>query len=256
MSKRVLVLIVVLLPVSGFTQETADIGIWGGASTYWGDMNEVDYIRSVSPLYGAFFRYNFNARYSVRMMYLTGNIRAAGRMENQTWEFGPKWIHTVALMAEINYLDYILGAKKTPISPYIMGGIGLTGYRYHFTKELADRLRNMNPLSMEVSMNSEWNDQKQVFDIFESERFIRKPSLLFGMGVKTHIGPRFGIAVECILQKLTDDRLDDLNDPLAYKKENKTKTYTDFIHNNDYTAYAGITLTYKIYMGRVICPAY
>jgi hypothetical protein len=221
----------------------------------------------VNPLYGAFFRYNFNSRYSLRMMYVTGNMHAVGKMENQPWEFGPKRIHTMSLMAEINYLEYILGAKKTPVSPYIMGGLGLSGYMYHFNKDLAGRLLALNPLSMEVSVRSDWvlNEitQKKELGIYESERFVRKPSLLFGMGVKTHLGPRFGIAAECILQKLFDDRLDDLNDPLAYDRNFGPEatgtdgiTFTDFLHNNDYTAYVGLTLTYKIYLGKVICPVY
>jgi len=87
MKKSFLVLIAVLLTVSGFAQKTADIGIWGGASTYWGDMAEIDYSKSVNPLYGAFFRYNFNARTGIRMMYLTGNMSATGMMENQLWDF-------------------------------------------------------------------------------------------------------------------------------------------------------------------------
>jgi hypothetical protein len=38
MKKIVLVAVALYVTVSGFAQKTADIGIWGGTSTYIGDM--------------------------------------------------------------------------------------------------------------------------------------------------------------------------------------------------------------------------
>ncbi len=40
MRKLILVFTAVVLTASGFAQKTADLGIWGGSSTYWGDIKE------------------------------------------------------------------------------------------------------------------------------------------------------------------------------------------------------------------------
>jgi hypothetical protein len=243
MKKSALVFIAVLLTVSGFAQKTADIGIWGGASTYWGDMTKVYYNQSVNPMYGAFFRYNFNARYGIRMMYMTGNMSAVGKMENADWDFGidqVKRVHDFSLMVEINYLKYILGLKKTPFSPYIMAGFGVMYY----------------PYILDPAAISQFNPIHNKGQILVNQS-VMAPTLPLGMGIKTHIGKRFGIGVELLMRKIFNDKLDNLDDPLAhFNSEGKEITYTDYVHNNDYTAYLGINLTYKIFLGKEICPAY
>jgi hypothetical protein len=239
MKKRLLVLIAVLLTVSGYAQKTADIGIWGGASTYWGDMKNVNYSQSLNPIYGAFFRYNINPRLGLRLNYLTGQIGATGFMENEAWSF-QKQIHDVSFMVEINYLKYILGYKKTPVSPYIFAGAGIKYFEY-----------NLNPSAI-YQFNPAHNK-----GILRYDSPTTSFSLPFGMGVKSHIGKRFGVGVELILSKLFNDKIDNLNDPLAIvTNSGKTISYTDFLHNNDYTAYLGINLTYKIDLGKQACPAY
>jgi len=53
------------------------------------------------------------------------------------------------------------------------------------------------------------------------------------------------------------DKLDNLDDPLAYiNDEGKETVYSDFWHNNDWSGYLGVHLTYKIYLGKEACPAY
>jgi len=228
----------VLYTFSGMAQNTADVGVWGGASAYWGDMTKVNYNQSVNPLFGAYFRYNFNSRYSIRAMYLTGKVGAVGEMENIPWDFN-KPVHDFSVQMEINYLKYILGIKKTPFSPYILGGVGVMYYNY-----------SLDPAAI-YSFNPSHNK-----GIVQTENSVMALTLPFGMGIKTHIGSRFGVGVEVLFRKVFDDRLDNLDDPMAYIKNGKEVTYTDFIHNNDYTAYLGIHLTYMIYMGEKPCPAY
>jgi hypothetical protein len=241
MKKNVLVFIAVLLTVSGYAQKTADIGIWGGATSYWGDLTKINYSQSVNPMFGAFFRYNFNARTGLRVQYLTGKIGAVGYIGNEQWtNFGPKQIHDISVMVEINYLKYILGYKKTPFSPYILAGFGLKYFPYNLNPALIYRF---NPANNKGGI--------------PIDKSVISPSIPFGMGIKTHIGDRFGIGIEFLISKLFSDKLDNLDDPMAHINPlGKEITYTDFLHNNDYTAYIGINLTYKVYLGKQVCPAY
>ncbi|HKJ78894.1 MAG TPA: hypothetical protein VKA10_05140, partial [Prolixibacteraceae bacterium] len=71
MKQIVLVFAAVLLTVSGLAQKTADIGVWGGTSSYWGDVREVPPIQAFNFNLGGYFRYNFNKRVGMRIQFLT-----------------------------------------------------------------------------------------------------------------------------------------------------------------------------------------
>ncbi|MDD4109008.1 MAG: DUF6089 family protein, partial [Prolixibacteraceae bacterium] len=129
MKKIVLAFTAIILTVSVFAQPSADIGIWGGSSTYWGDVKEVPPMQTFNLNLGAYFRYNFNSRISLRAMFLTGNFAADGFVEDINWTFS-KMAQDLTVMAEINYLKYILGNKKTLFTPYILGGFGMMFFPY------------------------------------------------------------------------------------------------------------------------------
>jgi hypothetical protein len=238
MKQIVLVFAAVITTVSGFAQKTADIGIWGGTSSYWGDVR-VPAIQSFNPVFGGIFRNNFNQRTALRLMFLTGKIAANGTVENVPWTF-EKNVQDISAQIEINYLKYVLGDKKTAFTPYIMGGIGMMSFPYHLDPAL---LSTINP-----------NQTKGNAVIEESLVTIAIP---MGFGFKLNLGTRVGLGIEYQIRKILSDKLDDLDDPLSFRnEEDQLITYTDLIHNNDWPGFLGIHLTYKIYLGRKACPAY
>lgn len=233
-----LVFATVMITVSGFAQKTADIGIWGGTSTYWGDVR-VPAIQSFNPNFGGLFRYNFNKRVGLRIMFLTGNLSADGTIEDVPWSF-KKNAQDITAQVEINYLDYVLGYKKTPFSPYIMGGLGIMSFPY-----------NMDPALISLVNPSHVNGTAVV------DESVVALTIPLAFGFKFSIGSRLGLGIEYQLRKLFSDKLDDLDDPLAFRNdEDQLITYTDLIHNNDWPGYLGIHVTYKIYLGQKACPAY
>jgi hypothetical protein len=120
-----------------------------------------------------------------------------------------------------------------------MGGVGVMYYPYNLDPAA---IRRFNP-----------NHNKGIAEVEESVIGLTVP---FGMGIKTHLGKRFGIGLEVLFRKLFNDKLDNLDDPLAHTNPTGDISYTDFMHNNDYTAYLGINITYKIFLGKEVCPAY
>lgn len=239
MKRIVLVAAAVLITVSGFAQKTADIGIWGGTSTYIGDIKEITPFQSFNPNFGAFFRYNFNPRVGLRAMFLTGNFKADGLVQNQSWSFD-KGVQDLSVQVEINFLKYRVGEKKTPFSPYILGGLGVMYFPYDLDPAL---IYAINP------------DQNKGLAV--TKESVVALSLPFGFGVKTHIGERFGVGVEYLMRKHFVDKLDNLDDPFAFINDTgEEHVYNDFVHNNDWSGYLGVHLTYRIYLGKEACPAY
>jgi len=243
MKNILLVFAIVLLTVSGFAQKTADIGIWGGTSTYLGDLDEVAPFQTFKPNFGAYFRYNFNARIGMRAMFITGNSSAEGLIEQNSWSYS-KSVQDFSIMAEINFLRFIPGLKNTRFSPYILGGVGVAYFPYEIsTGEIAV----FNP-----NHNKKLNGAETILN--ES---VITPTMPFGFGVKYNLGERIGVGVEYQMRKLFNDKLDNLDDPLAYiNNEGEEVIYNSLIHNNDWTGYLGVHLTYMIYIGKDACPAY
>ncbi len=220
MRKIILWLSGLLLYVSGMSQQTADIGVWGGGAGTLGDLKGNTLTRFSFPTAGGYFRYNFNPRVSGRFMGLyAGNVQGEGTIKGQPRSFGPKNIVDLSLQVEINYYRYTLGNKKASFTSYLTAGAGTMVYPY----PTAD-----NP------------------------EVVIAPTVPFGMGFKFNAGKRVGLGVEYQMRKIFDDRLDDLDDPL----ETGGNGYTDWLHNNDWAGYLGVHLTYKVYLGHRPCPAY
>ena len=215
--KRLLVIFLIgFLSVKAIGQPSVDIGLFGGTGTYLGDITQVVFQESVNPAYGGFVRFNFNPRYGLRFNVLNGTIGATGIVESEPWTFG-KNVLDISLLFEFNYLKYIVGDKATPWSTFLFWGAGVQNYR---------------------------------FDIKGIEGSEVVPTIPFGLGFKYNLSKRWGIGLEGSMRKTFSDKLDNLDDPYSYVNgEGKKITYTDRWHNNDWTAYVGFHLVYKMIYG-------
>ena len=237
----------VWIAVSGSAQITADIGVWGGTSMCFGDLRETNRMQPFNLNIGGYFRYNFNARVGLRAQFLTGTFSDQGIIEGEEWEF-EKTVQDFSLQVEVNFLKYILGVEKTPFTPYVMAGIGMAFYPYDLDTTGLRIINNFNPRNNKGSQ-----------EISES---VVTATIPFGIGIKYSLGQRLGIGVEYQMRKMFFDKVDNLDDPLAYEFMNldtgmpEEVTYTTAYHNNDWTGYLGVHITYKIYMGKRPCPAY
>jgi hypothetical protein len=213
-------------------QPSLDVGIFGGAGTYFGDMTKIELSKSVNPAYGAFVRYNFNPRYALRFNVINGTIGAEGEFDSQSWQLDPttrlwdfnKNVMDISLQFEFNFFKYIVGDKQTPLSTYIFAGVGMQTYEYEY-KSL----------------------------IHESDGSEITQTIPFGLGFKFNVSKRIGLGIEGGLRKTFSDKLDNLDDPLSYNLDDEGQVvpvnYSDQYHNNDWTAYAGVHLVYKLIYG-------
>jgi hypothetical protein len=244
MKKLVLVFVAVWITVSGFAQKTADIGIWGGTSLYIGDVDDSPPLETFNLNVGGYFRYNFNARVALRAMFLTGSISADGMIEDIPWSF-KKSVQDISVQVEVNYLKYFLGVKNTPFTSYVMGGLGVAYYPYELDPALIATFNPGHPM---------FNTGQPVTQIKES---VIATTIPFGIGFKFNMGHRWGLGIEYQMRKMFFDKLDNLDDPIAFVDEDGNDVfYTDQWHNNDWSGYLGVHVTYKIYIGQKACPAY
>jgi hypothetical protein len=211
--KRILVIFLVgFWAFKTFGQPSVDIGFFGGAGTYLGDMTKIELNKSLNPAYGGFLRFNFNPRYALRFNALNGVIGATGEFESTPHNFS-KDVLDISLQFEWNYLKYIVGDKGTHWSTYLFGGVGMQTFGYQ---------------------------TKPIFT----------PTIPFGLGFKFNLSKRLGIGLEGGMRKSFSDKLDNLDDPLSYTNQQGIPIkYTDMYHNNDWTVYSGVHLVYKVIYG-------
>jgi opacity protein-like surface antigen len=238
MKKFFVVFAAVLLSGSVFGQKTADLGIWAGTSTYFGDLDNALPIQGYNPNFGGYFRYNFNSRIGLRFMFLSGKMKSEGTILEMPATFS-KNMQDVSLQIEINYLRFITGLKNTRFSPYIMSGVGVSYFPYNLNPGL---IFGFNPI------------HNKGIDVLKQPTVT--PNIPFGFGIKYNVGKRLSVGAEYQVRKLFSDKLDDLDDPLAFTKDGREITYTTLYHNNDWPGYLGMHLTFLIYIGRKACPAY
>ena len=263
--KKLLIAVSLIMIINGVrAQKTADVGIWGGAGTSLGDMTQSKLGRSLGFNYGAFVRYNFNPRLAARLQLINGSIKGEGQFDSNDWNFGPKNVTSLSLMGEINFFRYSLGRKETPFTTYLMGGIGVGMYPYEYV------FTDLQPVVNYLSDPDIVDEEGLGDDYSETVIGIHIP---FGFGVKFNLSEKVGIGFELLVNRYFTDKIDNLDDPRKYYSVEtppvydasgiKTSpgvysmtTYNDNWHNNDYTVYLGLHLTYKINLSKSACPVY
>ena len=117
-------------------QQSADIGIQGGAVTYFGSMKQVDYGKSIGAAGGLLGRWNFDNRLTFRFQLILGNIKAEGLdpYTNSSYSFNifqkNKFpFQSAEGLFEFNYHKYQMGSlKKEAITPFVAVGMGILAY--------------------------------------------------------------------------------------------------------------------------------
>jgi len=207
-------LTIVTLHISA--QRNADYGIFGGFSSYIGDINPTRVFYAPSPAAGIFYRYNLHPRQAIRMSLFAGGIRADDLDFNNSFQQNraASFSGTVGELSaqfEFNFFDYSTFGRRYDYSPYLAAGLGVT--------------------------------------MVNSDGVAYVPVIPFSVGFKINIYKNLGLEAEYGFRKTFYDNFDGLNDFIDPADHN-------WLHNNDWYSFAGIALTWKMYNRLAGCPAY
>jgi hypothetical protein len=220
MKKLTGILLLILLSLSVSGQRSADYGIYGGVTSYLGDINTNRLFYRPLPAGGLFYRFNLNPRQSIRANVLLGGLQANDldfknnfqQTRNQSFS-GP--VAEGAVQFEFNFLPYSTQGKRWNYTPYIAAGVGIANF----------------------NTNSAINNKSF------------QPIIPFSLGFKMNIYKNLGIEAEYGFRKTFYDKFDGLID-------NVDPHHKAWLHNNDWYSFAGIAFTWKIYNKLVGCPAF
>ena len=113
----------------GFSQKTAELGVFIGRSYYLGELNpRTHWGNGVGSFtYGGVFRYNLNERYTLKSSIIRTTLSA--RDEWESFHFNTQRLasfeNTITEFAgeiEFNFLPYKMGDKRHFFSPYLFVG--------------------------------------------------------------------------------------------------------------------------------------
>jgi hypothetical protein len=259
-------------------QHTADIGVQLAAATYWGDINGVNYSKSVTPLVGVLGRWNFNKRMAVRGQLFTGNLKAEGTFgnanigqsgtrlipdlypidEGYVFNFN-RSIQSVEALFEFNFRNYKLGnMKRETLTPFV--SIGLGGLYSRAPRKGSFILLPQEslgpPNGLYYAPFTDLNSTKtNGYDVFTL-------TVPVGAGFKFNFTKRLGGIIEVIVRKTFSDKIDNLDDPKRFQFDRSAFppgfTYPDKVSNiqlnkNDYYATLAFSLCWQMWSSRGNC---
>jgi hypothetical protein len=263
--------LIVLFPLTSFSQDGWEAGFWVGASHYFGDLNTQYDISRPGISGGVLARYNFNERLSAKFSANYGSVSADDADSNNAFEqarnlrFESVLIDGTAQF-EFNFLPYKHGSKDEFFTPYLFAG--LTAVYFNPTTELDGETYELRELGTEGQFKGE-------------EYYTVQGGLAYGGGIKLDLSYEWSINVEISARYLFTDYLDDvsttypdmddllrlrgpeavalsdrsLNSPdVDLGKIGETGTQRGNSNNNDSYIMVGIGLVY--YFGDLKCPEY
>jgi hypothetical protein len=267
-------------------QKTADLGIRIGAAVYWGDLDNVDYTKQITALYGVLGRWNFNKRMSIRGQLISGNLKSTGtfpgvnlaepntkiqlddpngipmelypKKTNDTFNFF-RSIQTFEVLFEFNFMDYRMGSlKRDRFTPFL--SLGLGGF---YSRSPRRGTLILQPQVTNIPLVPYTNLYLPVLDKNNNksnDADALAPIIPMGFGIKYNLTKRLGACVELCVRKTFTDNIDNLKDPRKYQNldpivgsPNPPAFAPNVLFNNDWYASLHLSLHWQVWTEKGVC---
>ncbi len=250
-------LLLLLLPAYVYGSYENELGFFGGASYYLGDLNPSRQFAMADFAIGGLYRINIDRHKSIRFSGYYGNVRAddavIGYNKNRNLHFRSKIIEA-SFQLEINFLPYEpRNIDYNNQTPYLFGGIG----GFHFNPQAMCDDGNWHYLQPLGTEGQNIDAGKEPYSLYAA-------SFLFGMGYKINVSEFLRFGVEWGMRRTTTDYLDDVStvyvDPELFSDEIVAQLADRSINNRgenagmmrgnpnrkDWYSFAGVLITFKI----------
>ncbi len=190
-----------------------EVGVLLGASNYKGELSATMFnTYFIHPAGGAFYRHNFNRRWSYRFMANYGTISGSDSKSKFAYERNrnlsfQSYIIDVSGFLEFNFFPYETSAKDKNLqwTPYLFTGLSV--FRFNPTAEYNGSTVSLRDLGTEG----------ENLPGGPGEYSLISYALPIGGGIKVSLG-RVGIALELCARRTYTDYLDDVSTTYPDKK--------------------------------------
>ena len=216
-----------------------ELGFFGGASYYIGDINPRGHFTANHPAAGLFFRYTTNYRFSFRFGINAGSLSgddaksAEADQQERNLNFTTR-LYDMHSLAEFNFVEYRIGHDRYKFTVFIFAG--LAGFYFNPQSNSGEYLRDLRT-----------EGQSSSYPKFQF-------SVPFGVGVKWNMGEKWGLGVEWGPRNTFTDYIDDIKGgypelPSNGETVNPNKTAGSMRGNpstKDWYFFYGVTLSIKL----------
>jgi hypothetical protein len=174
------------------SSQTMEVGLFGGASYYIGDLNPAKPFINSQLAYGLTVRYNLDMRWAVTVSGYKGKVK--GNSSNGFRQDGQlafeSDITDISAVVEFNFLKYFTGSHKDFLSPYIYGGISVFFY---------------DPMANGISLRTLGTEGQNIGYEGRSPYSSTGIAIPFGAGVKFSLARNLGMTVFWEMHKTFTD---------------------------------------------------
>jgi hypothetical protein len=182
---------------------TTEFGISGGASQYFGDLNENYGFKTITPAGGIFFRKRMSSYIALKVVADYTKVSYDDKYNSDPYERLRNLNFTspvaeLAVQAEFNFFKFVTGDPLYRFTPYLTGGIGVVYYNPYTTYD--GNKYYLMPLGTEgqnVGMGSKYSNFTACFPI--------------GAGVKFWIKSGINMSIEIADRLTLTDHMDDVS---------------------------------------------
>jgi len=205
--KRLLLAALLLTPLMGFAQRHHEIGLMGGVSNYYGDLQDEKMFSDYNyhAMGGIVYKYYLHPRVGIRFGVAYTQLSAADSLSAVPVKRARNLNFTTDLIEFHGGLElnlFAVDVDRMKFSPYIFGGVALF-YSNPYTNNLAGEKVFLRPLSTEGQGLPQYPDRK--------EYNLVNVSFPFGGGLKFFVGKTLMITTELGFRYCATDYLDDVS---------------------------------------------
>lgn len=226
-----------LLSSSNSMAQYVEIGLFGGAISFDGDVNKGSLLSNTQPAFGAFVRYNINPHITTRINFHKGTLQADDNnssdlaIRQRNFSFQSDLIE-LSVMGELNILPFVPDDPNHVFAPYLWAGIGVCWFDP--TTNYQGKVIHLQTIGTE-GQGLEGNAAKYG---------LMQLTVPLGIGLKYALSPRIHIGIEIGYRYTTSDYIDDVstvylsprvlqqNGDLAVALSNRTAEYTGLPAND------------------------
>lgn len=201
MRAAIVILILITLSFSSFSQRGWEVGAGAGVAYYFGDLNPTFDLSHPGLAVSLLSRYNVNDRIALRFGLSYATITGDDARSDNTFQLARNLsfksnIWDAAAQFEFNFFKFVHGDRDYFFSPYVSAGLGV----FHFNPkaEYEGEWHELRPLGTEGQRRSE-------------EYLSVQPAIVYGGGIKFSLNYRWSINVEINARLLFTDYLDDVS---------------------------------------------
>lgn len=201
MKRFILLVFLVSISLSGYSQKGYEVGGMIGFSNYYGDINPNFSLAAPGYSICALGRYNFNKRTSIRVDFGAGRIQGKDNLSENNFQksrnlsFRTDFIDG-ALSFEFNFFNLVHGSRDQYFTPYLFGGLAFAYYNPR--AELDGTWHALRPLGTEGQAVG--NEYARV-----------TAGMTYGMGIKLDFNYEWSLNVEFSVRQMGSDYLDDVS---------------------------------------------